>query len=184
MKIKENFVPGLEGVIAAETAISFLDTEQEKIIIKGNDLIELSKNNDYLDVVYLLFEGLLPTASEKVILEEKLKKNYDIPEDVKNVLRILPKQTHPMDAQRIGISMMASYDDSIDDRSLNLTRAYQLMGQLPSITVNSYRLLNGQKIVLPKVDLSYSANFLYMITGQVPSELEAEIFDRSLLLYQ
>jgi citrate synthase len=183
MKIKENFVPGLEGVIAAETAISFLDTEQEKIIIKGYDLIELSKNNDYLDVVYLLFEGLLPTASEKVILEEKLKKNYDIPEDVKNVLRILPKQTHPMDAQRIGISMMASYDDSIDDRSLNLTRAYQLMGQLPSITVNSYRLLNGQKIVLPKVDLSYSANFLYMITGQVPSELEAEIFDRSLLLY-
>ena len=65
MKIKENFVPGLEGVIAAETAISFLDTEQEKIIIKGYDLIELSKNNDYLDVVYLLFEGLLPTASRK-----------------------------------------------------------------------------------------------------------------------
>ena len=56
MSTKQQFVPGLEGVIAAETAISFLDTEQEKIIIRGHDLIDLSKSNDYIDVAHLLLD--------------------------------------------------------------------------------------------------------------------------------
>ncbi|MFC4024093.1 citrate synthase [Oceanobacillus longus] len=185
MATTENFVPGLEGVIAAETAISFLDTEQEKIIIKGHNLIELSQTKDYLDVVHLLIEGQLPSETEKVTLEAKLKENYDVPSTVIDVLKLLPKQTHPMDGQRTGISVLAGFDNNIDDRSLesNKSRAYQLMGQLPNITVNSFRILNGHAEVAPNKDLSYSANFLYMITGKVPTELEAEIFDRSLLLY-
>src|SRR5699024_12549826 len=62
-------------------------------------------------------------------------------------------------------------------------RAYELFATMTAITVNSYRALNGKEIVHPHKDLSYSANFLYMITGEVPSEEDAEIFDRSLLLY-
>ncbi|MFC5591217.1 citrate synthase [Sporosarcina soli] len=185
MTTAEKFVPGLEGVIAAETAISFLDTEQEKIIIKGRNLIELSQTKDYLDVVHLLIEGQLPSHTEKAILEAALKENYDVPSTVIEVLKLLPKQTHPMDGQRTGISVLAGFDNQIDDRSLeaNKNRAYQLMGQLPNITVNSFRILNGQDEMVPNKDLSYSANFLYMITGKVPTELEAAIFDRSLLLY-
>lgn len=185
MKTKATFVPGLEGVIAVETAISLLDTEQEKIVIKGHDLIELSKEKDYLDIVHLLLEGTLPDNIEKTELEEKLKANYDVPAEVIDVFSLLPKQTHPMDGLRTGISMLAGYDAHIEDRSLqvNNNRAYNLLAKIPAITVNSYRVLHQQKPVLPNQDLSYCANFLYMITGKVPSEQEAKIFDRSLLLY-
>ncbi|MEM1506438.1 citrate/2-methylcitrate synthase, partial [Domibacillus sp. 8LH] len=65
----------------------------------------------------------------------------------------------------------------------NKERAYRLLGKLPAITVNSYRLINGQKAVQPDQDLSYSANFLYMITGEKPEPWQTKIFDRSLLLY-
>ncbi|MBY7144277.1 citrate synthase [Virgibacillus sp. NKC19-3] len=185
MKTKETYAPGLEGIIAAETEISLLDTELEKIIIKGHDLIELSTRKTYADMVYLLLEGALPSSAEKIAVEEKLKSNYEIPQIVTDIIHLLPKQTHPMDGQRTGISVLAGFDESIDDRSVavNKNRAYELLGQLPAITVNSYRILNNQNPVEPDQDLAYSANFLYMITGKKPSELEAEIFDRSLLLY-
>ncbi|MBM7598884.1 citrate synthase [Virgibacillus halotolerans] len=185
MKTEEKFVPGLEGVIAAETKISLLDTEQEKIIIRGYDLIELSKNQTYVDLVYLLLEGTLPSSTERAAVEEKLKANYEVPSEVMDILNLLPEQTHPMDGQRTAISALAGYDKAINDRSVekNNTRAYELLGKLPAITVNSYRILNKQEPVKPNQDLDYSSNFLYMITGKKPTVLEAEIFDRSLLLY-
>lgn len=179
------FVPGLEGVVAVETELSFLDTAQGEIVLKGYDLIELSKTKSYLDIVHLLLEGTLPNDAEKKALEETLKKNYRIPEAVLDILRLLPASTHPMDALRTGVSALSGYDENLQDRSrkANLNRAYHLLGNVPNIVANSYHLLNGEDPVEPRQDLPYSANFLYMITGKVPSEREERIFDRSLVLY-
>lgn len=179
------FVPGLEGVVAVETELSFLDTAQGEIVLKGYDLIELSKKKSYLDIVHLLLEGTLPNGAEKKALEETLKKNYRIPEAVLDILRLLPASTHPMDALRTGVSALSGYDENLQDRSrkANLNRAYHLLGNVPNIVANSYHLLNGEDPVEPRQDLPYSANFLYMITGKVPSEREEHIFDRSLVLY-
>lgn len=179
------FVPGLEGVVAVETELSFLDTAQGEIVLKGYDLIELSKTKSYLDIVHLLLEGTLPNGAEKKALEETLKKNYRIPEAVLDILRLLPASTHPMDALRTGVSALSGYDENLLDRSrkANLNRAYHLLGNVPNIVANSYHLLNGEDPVEPRQDLPYSANFLYMITGKVPSEREEHIFDRSLVLY-
>lgn len=182
---KESYVPGLAGVIAAETSISLLDTEKEKIVIRGYDLIELSRTSSYTDIIHLLLEGDLPDEAQKHAIQKKLKKHYDVPEVIFEILKSLPKQTHPMDAQRTALSALAGYDEHIEDRSpeANKQKAYQLLGQLPTITVNSYRILNGDEVIYPDPTLSYSANFLYMITGKKPTDLEADIFDRSLLLY-
>lgn len=179
------FVPGLEEVVAVETELSFLDTAQGEIVLKGYDLIELSKTKSYLDIVHLLLEGTLPNGAEKKALEETLKKNYRIPEAVLDILRLLPASTHPMDALRTGVSALSGYDENLQDRSrkANLNRAYHLLGNVPNIVANSYHLLNGEDPVEPRQDLPYSANFLYMITGKVPSEREERIFDRSLVLY-
>ncbi|TFJ93185.1 citrate synthase [Lentibacillus salicampi] len=185
MKTEDTFVPGLEGVIASETGISLLDTEQEKIIIRGYDLIDLSTRKTYADLVYLLLEGTLSSDAERQAVEEKLKAHYQVPDTVMDILNLLPKETHPMDGQRTAISASAGFDKNLDDRSLeaNKRRAYEILGQLPAITVNSYRILNNKEPVDPDPVLPYSANFLYMITGEKPTELEADIFDRSLLLY-
>src|SRR5690625_1981911 len=90
-----------------------------------------------------------------------------------------------MDSLRTGISILAGYDGQIDDRSLDATvhKAYDLIAKMPTMTANSYRILSNQKVIQHDRNLSYSPNFLYMITGKVPSEQEAHLFDRSLLLY-
>lgn len=185
MDTETSFSPGLKGVIANETGISLLDETNEKIIIRGHDLIELSGDQTYAEMIHLLIEGSLPDESGKGQLEEKLKAHYNVPDTVLEVLKKLPKNTHPMDAQRTALSILAGYDEKLDDRSTstNKDRAYQLLGQLPAITAMSYRILQGQEPVKPDPSLSYSANFLYMITGEKPSELQTKIFDRSLLLY-
>lgn len=179
------FIPGLEGIIASETAISLLDTELGQIIIKGYDLIKLSENNDYIDIVHLLLEGSLPTEAEKVKSHAMLKAGYDVPDGVDQILRALPKETHPMDALRTGISALGGYDLLIDNREteVNKKRAYEVLGKVPCIVANSYRILMGEETITPLDDLSYSANFLYMITGNKPTVLEERIFDQSLLLY-
>lgn len=181
----DNFFPGLDGVIAAETKISFLDTIQGQIVMKGYDLIELSKQYRYLDIVHLLLEDTLSTQEEKSLLEKKLKSYYNVEEAIYEVFKLLPKQTHPMDALRTGISFISGYDDDIDNRSLeaNKDRAYRLLGTIPNIVANSYRILTNQELVYPDQNLSYSANFYYMITGQKPTALQEKIFDLSLVLY-
>jgi citrate synthase len=179
------FSPGLEGVVAAETAISLLDTVLGQIVIKGYDLIELSKTKGYLDIVHLLLEEGLPTDAKKADVEAKLKAEYGLPEDVMKVLQLLPKETHPMDALRTGISALAGYDPEIDYHTLaaNKARAYKLLSQIPEIIANSYHILQSEETVSPLNELSYSANYLYMITGKKPTDIEESIFDQSLLLY-
>lgn len=90
-----------------------------------------------------------------------------------------------MDSLRTGVSALAGYDRQIDDRSpsANKERAYQLLGKMPALTASGYRMINKGKPISPLQHLSYSANFLYMMTGKIPSALEERIFDRSLILY-
>lgn len=185
MRASKDFVPGLDGVIAAKTEISFLDVDREKIVIRGEDLIDLAGNKDYFDVVYLLLEGRLPHSDEKQVMEKKLKDSYSIPSEILPMFDLLPKGMHPMDGMRTILSVLAGFDKKLDDRSreTNKHRAYQLLGQLPFITVNSYFAAKGLDIAQPDKSLSYSANFIYMITGKRPTEQQVKIFDKLLLLY-
>ncbi|MBS4207285.1 citrate synthase [Bacillus sp. FJAT-50079] len=181
----EKYYPGLDGVIATETKISFLDTIQSEIVIQGYDLIKLSQSKEYLDIVHLLLEERLPDSTEKTELETILKNEYEIPAELLEIFKHLPENTHPMDGLRTGISVLAGYDNNLDDRSLpvNKNRAYQLLGKVPNIVVNSFRVIHKMEPIQPNKSLSYSANFFYMITGRIPSPLEEKIFDRSLVLY-
>lgn len=177
--------PGLENVIASETDISYLDVENEEIVIRGYDLMELARNVTYLDIVGLLLDGALPTPEERSSLELKLKSANGLPYNVLSMLQLLPEQANMMDVLRTGISALAAYDDELDDRSkdANYRKAIRLLARVPQIVANGYRIINKQPIMEPREELSYTANFLYMITGNVPSKLEEEIFDQSLIVY-
>lgn len=183
--MKDQFQPGLENVIASETSISYLDVENEEIVLRGYDLIELAKKVGYLDIISLMLDGKLPSNEQRAALEARLKSEYGLNQDVLSILKLLPKKTHLMDALRTGISALAGYDDEIDDRSreANYRKSIRLLAQVPQIVANSYHISVGQPPIEPRQDLSYSANFLYMITGQVPTALEEKIFDQSLIVY-
>ncbi|MBB6450735.1 citrate synthase [Geomicrobium halophilum] len=176
---------GLDGVIATETDISFLDVENEEIVIKGYDLIELAEKKNYLDLVHLLYEGSLPDQQGRLSIESDLKREYALPEHFFELFSKLPKETHAMDAMRTGISALAGYDPNIDDRSAaaNKEKALKVLAKIPNIVANSYHTLQGDQPVAANPDLPYSSNFLYMITGKEPSNLEAETFDQLLMVY-
>ena len=92
---------------------------------------------------------------------------------------------HPMDGLRTGVSALAGYDSDIENRSLevNKSRGYKLLSKVPNIVANSYHILNNEEPIEPLQELSYSANFFYMLTGKKPTELEEKIFDSFSLVY-
>ncbi|UOR12790.1 citrate synthase [Halobacillus amylolyticus] len=179
------YKPGLDGVIAAETGISYLDVEAEEIVIRGYELIELAEEKKYLDLVHLLLHCSLPNDSERASLQQELKQEYRLPPKFFRLFEQLPEKTHPMDALRTGISALSGYDERLNERNEeeNLKKAILLLAKIPNIVANSYHILHGQKPVKPKQDLPYSDNFLYMITGKEPNAREAAIFDQSLMVY-
>jgi citrate synthase len=183
--MEPRYVPGLENVIASETNLSFLDVENEEIVVRGYELIELANKVSYLDVIWLLLAGSLPSSEERMTLEEALRSESMLPQEVLSILQLLPKQANLMDVLRTVISALASFDDDLEDRShdANYRKAIRLLAQVPQIVANGYHVLRDEPVVEPSHDLSYSANFLYMITGNVPAKLEEEVFDQSLIAY-
>ncbi|WP_407269961.1 citrate synthase [Radiobacillus sp. PE A8.2] len=185
MATEQVFHPGLDGVIAAKTDISYLDVENEQIVIRGYDLIELSKHVKYLDLVYLLMNDRLPTNIERDDLDQSLKDEYLVPNDVISILQMLPKQMDSMDALRTGISILSGFENELDDRSLeaNRRKTIRLLAKVPTIVANSFRAKINKEVISPRKDLSYSANFLYMLTGQEPTPAETKVFDQTLMVY-
>ncbi|MDR0270272.1 citrate synthase [Paenibacillus sp.] len=179
------YQPGLENVIALETNISYLDVENEEIVLRGYNLIELAKQVTYLDVVGLLLDGTLPTKEQRISLEEQLQSEYHFPKEVLSMLQLFPEQANLMDVLRTGISAIASYDDELEDRSrdANYRKSIRLLAKVPQIVANGYRAVTKQPLVEPRKDLSYTGNFLYMITGKEPTKLEEMVFNQSLIAY-
>lgn len=182
---EQAFRPGLEGVIASETNISYLDVQEEEIVIRGYDLIELAHERSYLDIISLLLDGILPTEEGREALEQELKAEYALPDDILSILKLLPQETHAMDALRTGISALAGHDPELEDRSpaANRRKAVRLLAKVPAIVANSYHVKMGKAPVAPRHDLSYGDNFLYMITKEEPSDRERKAFDQSLIVY-
>ncbi|GKU78094.1 citrate synthase [Paenibacillus sp. L3-i20] len=180
-----SYVPGLENIIASETSISYLDVEKEEIVLRGYDLMELAEQVSYVDIVHLLLLGKLPNFDERSALEGELVAQYALPSNIYAIIGMLPKDANMMDVLRTGISALASFDIELEDRTkeVNDRKAIRLLAKVPQIVANGYRVVNGMPIVEPRNDLSYTANFLYMITGNVPSKLEEKLFDQSLIVY-
>lgn len=182
---QQEFRPGLEGVIAAETAISYLDVEAEQIVIRGYDLIELARTVRYVDVVGLLLDGELPAETTRRALEAQLQAESTLPPAIWGILGFPAPHKEAMDVLRTGISALAAFDDELDDRShaANRRKALRLLAKVPAIVANCHRLQSGDAPVEPRADLSYAANFLYMLTGREPAPAHEAAFDQSLIVY-
>lgn len=181
------YSPGLEGVVAAATSISFLDVEQEQIVVRGYDLIELARTLSYPEVAYLVIFGRLPGRAELDAFRGQLREQATLPEAVYRLLELLPPTAEIMDAQRTVISFLGTLEqpEELHDTSqeANLRRGVRLLARLPTITASAYRVLRGLPVVYPASDLGFAENFLYMITGQRPDPEAARVFDITLSCY-
>lgn len=184
---EEIFRPGLDGVISNETELSYLDVEQEQIIIRGYDLIQLAQHLSYTSVAQLVIFGQIPNESDAKSFSENTKSQYELPEEIYQVLSLMPQDTMIMDALRTGISFLAGYEnqDALMDinRGSNHEKGMRLFSKIPVIAVNAYRALAGLPFVKPDKSLSFTENFLYMIRGNYPDTQSVDGFDRILTCY-
>ena len=176
---------GLEGVVAASSAIGDVDGINGVLIYQGLNIHDLAKHSNFEEVVFLLWHGRLPKRAELDELRRAISENQALPEEIVNMMRKLPPDAEPMDALRTVVSALAFYDKGARDMSRegSLRTATRLTGQLPVIVAAFERLRNGKDPIAPKLDLNIATNFLYMLKGEMPSEREARIFDIALVLH-
>jgi 2-methylcitrate synthase/citrate synthase II len=176
------YSPGLEGVIAGETAIS---TIEEGLCYRGYPVGELVEHCTFEEVAFLLLYSELPKRTELVEFRKRVAANRHLPQPLRTLLHTLPNATSGMDSLRSSISVLAHFDSDVNDnsRAANIRKAERLLGQIPSAIADQYHFSQGAMGVAPRPDLSHGANFLYMIRGAEPSAEETKAFDVSLILY-
>ncbi|HEX6547646.1 MAG TPA: citrate/2-methylcitrate synthase [Candidatus Dormibacteraeota bacterium] len=159
------YVPGLEGVTAAETEISEVDGQNGRLIYRGGYLIEQLKDCTFEEVAYLLWYGHLPSEQEQRQLRDQLAGNRAMNEPARTALRGIPKDADPMDALRTALSAQGA-GPGVPKPTLEEAIAYTAV--TPTIIAAFYRQSQGQEWVEPKAELGFAANFLYMLNGAEP----------------
>ena len=179
------YSPGLEGVVAGESAISQIDTELNRLVIRGCDLVELTERASFEEVAYLLLYEDLPNGAELGRFKELLCAERHLPAGVLDLLRHAPKNAHPMSLLRTAVSALALDDAEAGDNGheANVRKAIRLLAKIPLLITAGRRLAEGMEPVAPKAELGQAANLLYMLREEEPAEDEVKAMDTSLILY-
>jgi citrate synthase len=178
----EVYSPGLEGVIAGETAIS---TVMGGLRYRGYPVTELAAVASFDEVAYLLLHGELPTAEQLGGFQSRLAAASRLPDPLWNLFKALPASTSHMDVIRTSVSILAHLDLEVEDNShaANIRKAERLTAQVPVAVAAYFRHTKGLKPVPYPRSASHAASFLHMIRGQEPGAADTRAFDVSLILY-
>ncbi len=174
------FKPGLDDVVAAQTAMSKVDGENGILIYRGYTINELAETATFEEVAHLLWVGHLPTTTELRSLQENLAGQRELPSAVMTAIQALPTTTEPMDVLRTAISAYGAAANMQGKPTLD--QAVALTARFPTILAAFQRYRTGQTPIAPRRDLGHAANYLYMLTGQEPEERHVRSLDSYLIL--
>jgi citrate synthase len=182
---QEEYAKGLEGVVACETEMGYVAGQKGKLVYRGYAIEDLSEHSSYEETAYLLLFGKLPTKKELENFKAKLKGYRKIPSEVIEILRKLPKETHPMASLRTGVSALGCFDNKADSRELSdyTEIGIKLISQVATVAAAVARLRRGQEPLEPDNNLNHTANFLYMATGEKPDKYLEKVMDVSMILH-
>jgi citrate synthase len=175
---------GLEDVVAATSAICYLDGDRGVLAYFGYDIHDLARGATFEEVCYLLWHGRLPSRAELGDLQSQLAAARPLGEPILRLMKQLPA-SDGMDALRTLTSALGHYDSDASDNSpqANYRKAVRLTGQIASLVATYGRMQAGGGPIQPDPALGHAANFLYMLTGQRPSALATRAFDIALVLH-
>ena len=175
---------GLEDVVAATSAICYLDGDRGVLAYYGYDIHDLARGATFEETCYLLWHGRLPARAELGDLQSQLAAARPLAEPILRLMKQLPA-SDGMDMLRTLASALGQYDPEVNDNSshANYRKAVRLTAQLASIVATYGRLQAGGGPIQPDPALSHAANFLYMLTGERPSALATRAFDIALVLH-
>lgn len=176
------YYPGLEGVIAGETAIS---TIEGGLRYRGYPIEELAEQSDFEEVAFLVLNGELPAQAEFAAFRERMANARAVPESILHFYESIPSDVPAMDVLRTGVSAVAHHDPEIgsNDHDANLRKAERILAVAPTLVAARSRLKRGLRPVPPRTDLTHAANFLYMVRGTAPDDIEVRAMDTALILY-
>jgi len=179
---------GLEGVLVAESELSDIDGDAGKLIYRGYDIEELGREASYEEVLYLLWEGALPTEAELADFRDSMATERSVDDTVLSTLADLAAADEdPMAALRTTASMLSAAelepDSDPEDLDASLRKGRRITAKIPTILAAYDRLRRGEEPLEPRDELSYAGNFLYMMTGTEPSDVAEKTFDMALILH-
>ncbi|NQY26662.1 MAG: citrate synthase [Piscirickettsiaceae bacterium] len=187
-----DFLPGLEGVAATKSAISFIDGEKGLLSYRGYSLETLAENSSFEETTLLLLRGELPTSAELDEFKDQLRGQYRIKYHIREMMRHFPSTGHPMDMLQTAVSSLGMFYPG--NECLTGTNACEDLHYVRNMTVNIIasmaplvamweHMRQGYDPIEPREDLSVAENLLYMFTGKEPDPLMAKIMDVCLILH-
>ncbi len=186
------YIPGLQNVPATRSAISFLDGQQGILTYRGYPIVELAKHSSFEETCFLLLNGELPNASELAEFSSELRRNRRVKYNVREIMKFLPTNGHPMEMLQTcvaslgmfypGSERMTAEGNGPSDEFVNGT-ATKILATMATIVAMWNHIRIGDDPVSPREDLSYAANFLYMMNEREPDAVEARIMDACLVLH-
>ena len=183
-KTEKSVVRGLRDVAAAETKISYVDPNGS-LYYFGYNIDDLVGQVTYAEIAYLLIHKRLPKKQELDDFSNQLVIEMNLPEPIIESIKNAPKNCHPMDILRTEVSHLGEYDPDNGDFSdaANFRRANRLIAEVPAIVVAINRIRLDKSILIPKKELSFAQNFLYMFNGDIPDEKETNVIHRYMTLH-
>src|SRR3974377_1542345 len=170
---------GLEGIVAANSGICFIDGEAGVLAYRGIDIHELAEKSSFEEPTYLLWNGRLPGELELREFSSQLALARSLDQRIIDLLKTFPASATPMEVLRTAVSALSFYDADEKDNShdANVRKAYNLTAQVAMIVAIYDRLRKGKEVVTPDRTLSFAGNFLWMLTGEKPSETAVKTMD-------
>jgi citrate synthase len=181
----KTIVPGLAGIPAAESAISYIDGKTGLLEYRGYPIEDLAQKSNFEEVCWLLLTGTLPTEQQLNGFKSHLAEHRHLPDKLVKTLEALPGKAHPMDVLQAGLAALGMFNEKPDPRDAEaVDEAFvRILAATPVIVATFDRLRKGKDLVPADEELDHAASFLWMVNGQKPDELAARIFDVALILH-
>lgn len=176
---------GLEGVVAAQTSLSWIDGQRGMLVYRGYAIDDLAEHASFEEVIHLLLEGTLPNEKQLDEVKDRLGERATIPDRVRDALRALPNDTAPMEALRSGVSLLGSEirTGDLQDVEDNRRLAYAIIAQVPAVIGAFERGRNNEDPIAPDADRSVAYNLMLALTGKEPDDEMERAMDVALVLH-
>jgi len=180
-----NFVPGLAGVIAAQSHVGFVDGHNGILEYRGIRIENLAEQSTFEETAYLLLYGKLPTHAELKTFEDALKSHREVRPEILAMIAAFPRDGHPMAALQTCAAAMGLYypRDGATNAVEREQSAHRIIAQMSTMLAAIARHQQGKDPIAPRNDLSHAANFLTMLNGEEPAPIVTHTLDVALILH-
>jgi citrate synthase len=179
------YKPGLEGIPAAQSSISYVDGQKGILEYRGIRIEELASKSTFLETAYLLIWGELPTQEELTAFKDEIREHRRIKYRIRDMMKCFPETGHPMDALQASAAALGLFYSkrALDNPAYIREAVVRLLAKIPTMVAAFEMMRKGNDPVQPNDTLDYASNFLYMLNEREPDPLAAHIFDVCLTLH-